>query len=88
LDVEGFEAEVFEGFGDLLKRPTLKLLIFEALPGLAEPDSCDPMATKLRAAGFSLRPLGRREATEHNLENYAAERLSESHSGAESAGDL
>ena len=75
IDVEGFEMEVLEGFGDLLARPTLRILVFEAEAGAERPESNNAIARLLRSAGFQLRPLARREATEHNLENYAAERL-------------
>ena len=75
MDVEGFEPEVLDGFGKLLDQISLKLVVFEAEPGLTESNNDHALAKTLRAAGFTLRALGRREATEHYLENYAAERL-------------
>jgi FkbM family methyltransferase len=75
IDVEGAELEVLDGFGELLHRKSLKLVIFEAEPGLDEPQCDNPLVAKLRAAGFVVRALPRREQTAHNLDNYAAERL-------------
>jgi FkbM family methyltransferase len=75
IDVEGTESEVLDGFGELLHRQSLKLVIFEAEPGLDEAQCDHPLAAKLRAAGFVVRVLPRREQTAHNLDNYAAERL-------------
>ena len=75
IDVEGFETEVLDGFGKLLEQTSLKLVVFEAEPGLTEANNDHAVAKRLRGAGFTLRALGRREATEHSLQNYAAERL-------------
>ena len=75
LDVEDSEADVLHGLGSLLARPTLQAIVFEGAPGLESVTATGPVIDPLRAAGFTLRRLVRREATEHFLVNYAAERL-------------
>jgi FkbM family methyltransferase len=57
LDVEGFEAEVVRGFGDLLSSSVLSAVIFEA-PGASAtcPDDY-PVFDLLTAAGFRIEPL-------------------------------
>lgn len=74
LDVEGGEPSVLAGLGELLRQPTLRAVVFEGPAGLATNAPSDPVADPLRAAGFTLRSLNRREATDHALENYVATR--------------
>jgi len=74
LDVEGAELEVLEGLGKHLRSPTLQAVVFEGAPDLERGPGKDPVADLLRAAGFVLRRLDRKEPTEHLLENYLASR--------------
>ena len=74
LDVEGAEAAVLRGFGELLAAPALEAVVFEADARAAPDPDCCAAATLLRDAGFRLRPLTRREATSHLLANFVAER--------------
>lgn len=74
LDVEGGEPAVIAGLGALLRQPSLRALVFEAAAGLEHSYSGDPIADPLRAAGFSLRSLTRRERSDHDLDNYLATR--------------
>ena len=73
LDVEGFEAEVLRGFGELLTAPSLTAVIFEGTPEApAVPDS---LFTIIRRAGYrieALRPRDPREAS--SASNYLATR--------------
>lgn len=74
LDVEGAEAEVLDGFGDYLKEPSLRAIVFEGSPGLVAPAEADAVGSRLCRAGFKLRRLERQEPTHHLLENYLAYR--------------
>jgi FkbM family methyltransferase len=74
LDVEGGEDAVLMGLGELLRRPTLRAVVFEAVSGLQQAQDTDPIAGSLRAAGFRFVPLRRREASDHALDNYLATR--------------
>ena len=67
LDVEGHESAVLRGLAHTLASPHCELVVFE--------DSMDadtPAKTILRAAGFLLAPLVRREQSAHALANFAA----------------
>lgn len=66
LDVEGFEAAVLRGLAAVLRRPECRGVVFEDGPGESEPKAL------LRAAGFALTPLARRETTAHALTNFLA----------------
>lgn len=72
LDVEGAEAEVLDGFGDYLKNPQLRAIVFEGSPGLVAPAATDAVGSRICRAGFDLRRLERQEPTHHGLENYLA----------------
>lgn len=74
LDVEGGEADVLAGLGALLLRPELRAVVFEALTGLSRAPDDDPIAGRLRAAGFQFAPLVRQEHSAHPLDNYLATR--------------
>lgn len=74
LDVEGLELQVFEGFGDLLNDERLRAIVFEGPVGLADQNDGDPLGVILRDAGFRITQLIRREPTQHDLENYLANR--------------
>ncbi len=72
LDVEGSEPAVLTGLGGLLQRDTLQAIVFESRADLlADPARC-PAARQLVAAGFTLRPLDRAEASGHDLGNFLA----------------
>jgi FkbM family methyltransferase len=74
IDVEGSEAAVLDGFGDLLSRPSLQAVVFESRADLlADPASC-PAANLLLAAGFHLHALDRTENSDHALGNFLASR--------------
>lgn len=74
LDVEGAEAAVLRGFGDLILERTLRAVVFESDPRAAdEPGRC-PAASLLVDAGFVLNSLSRRESTSHLLGNIIAMR--------------
>jgi FkbM family methyltransferase len=75
LDVEGGEIAVLAGMGALLASPQLRAIVFEGGPGLENSTVEDPVANPLRAAGFRLKPLVRRERSGHLLENYLAARI-------------
>ena len=71
LDVEGSEAAVLRGLAATLNHRRCELVVFEdSLDGDSEPKRI------LRAAGFVLTPLARREHTDHALVNFAASRPS------------
>jgi FkbM family methyltransferase len=55
IDVEGHEAEVLRGFGQALRDPSLRLVVFE---NIREGGAAD----LLRQAGFEIRPLTETEA--------------------------
>lgn len=74
LDVEGAEAAVLKGFGDLLRRPQLRAIVFEAAAGALDSGGTDPVTGLLRARGFTLEVLVRQESSHHPLENYLATR--------------
>ncbi len=74
LDVEGAEPEVLDGFGDYLREPRLRAIVFEGNPNLEATGGADPVGSRLLQAGFSLRRLERLEPTHHLLENYLAYR--------------
>lgn len=67
LDVEGFEAEVLSGFGDLLAAPVLRAVVFEA-PGASTTNTDDyPVFGILTRAGFSIEPLAPAHAAEKSV---------------------
>ncbi len=74
LDVEGAEWEVLNGFGEHLRSPSLRAVVFEGAPGLEQGSGGDPVAELLREAGFALQRLQRKEPTAHLLDNYLATR--------------
>ena len=67
LDVEGHEAAVLRGLATVLARPSCTLVVFEDHP-TAESEA----KRLLRAAGFAIAPLARREHSDHALVNFAA----------------
>ena len=69
IDVEGCEVDVLRGMPATLAGAGLHTIVLE---DCADPDS--PAKRILREAGFSVEPLGRREATQHNLDNFVARR--------------
>ena len=72
LDVEGGEAAVLAGMGDLLRQPALRAVVFETRADLlADPTRC-AIARQLLAAGFTLQALTRNESTHHDLGNFLA----------------
>ncbi len=74
LDVEGSEAAVLAGFGDSLRQPGLRAVVFETRADLlTEPARC-PAAHLLQAAGFVFRALPRSAGSEHALANFLAHR--------------
>ena len=74
LDVEGGEATVLAGFGDQLRQPGLRAVVFETRADLlADPSHC-PAARLLQAAGFDFAPLSRHEDSAHLLGNFLATR--------------
>jgi FkbM family methyltransferase len=75
LDVEGFEVEVLQGFGEVLTSPTLAALVFEA-PGAAVAASHQyPVFGLLAEAGFKTEPLPPAHATEQPVAtNFLATR--------------
>ncbi len=67
LDVEGFEAEVLRGFGNLLSGDTLRSVVFEA-PGNADTEPQHyPVFGLLTEAGFTISPLAPAHATEKSV---------------------
>ncbi len=74
LDVEGNEAAVLTGFGERLRDPELRAVVFETRADLlADPVQC-PAAQQLQAAGFRFRPLARVAGSTHALANFIASR--------------
>jgi len=67
LDVEGHEESVLRGLSAAIAHPRCELVVFEDHP---QDDSA--VKTILRAAGFTLAPLSRREKSDHPLANFAA----------------
>lgn len=67
LDVEGHEPQVLAGLSRTLASADCRLVVLE---DHREQDS--PAKQLLRAAGFTLEPLLRAEATDHPLVNFAA----------------
>jgi len=74
IDVEGGEADVIAGLGDLLNLPSLTALIFEAESNLEKAGKEHAILNLLLSAGFRIKSLKRNEDTTHNLENYLATR--------------
>lgn len=74
LDVEGGEAAVLTGFGERLRDPGLRAVVFETRADLLDDPAQCPAARQLQAAGFSFRPLARVTGSEHALNNFLAER--------------
>ena len=69
IDVEGNEARVLEGMPVLCADHRLHTVIFE--DSVIESTAAKQ---RLRAAGFEIHALARREATHHDLENFLARR--------------
>lgn len=74
IDVEGGEADVIAGLGNLLYLPSLTALIFEAEGILEKAGNEHTIVSQLHSAGFRIKSLRRKEDTAHNLENYLATR--------------
>ena len=70
LDVEGHEAAVLRGLTQALRRSDCTLVVLEDAPD----DETTPKQL-LRAAGFRLSPLERREPSSHALLNFAARKV-------------
>lgn len=77
LDVEGAEAAVLGGFGEMLRSIKLRAIVFETRADLpADPSQC-PAARQLIDTGFHFQALPRAAAgSEHALANFAALRAS------------
>jgi FkbM family methyltransferase len=67
LDVEGHEARVLDGMAATLASAACRRVVFEDAPGEAT-----PVKDRLRAAGFAVAPLGRREHSAAAVENFVA----------------
>ena len=67
LDVEGHEASVLRGMGDALRHPACLRIVFEDAP-----DDQSEVKLLLRAAGFQVTPLERRQCEAHALLNFVA----------------
>jgi len=74
LDVEGSEAAVLAGFGDHLRRPALRAVVFETRADLLDDPARCPAARLLQAAGFTFTALRRNENSTHALGNFIATR--------------
>jgi FkbM family methyltransferase len=74
LDVEGGEAAVLAGFGDRLRDPGLRAVVFETRADLLDDPAQCPAARQLQSAGFGFRALPRAAGSEHALNNFLAER--------------
>lgn len=72
IDVEGAEERVLRGMKRVLADDRCRRVIFEAPTGSETTDN--PIRTMIEAAGFTFRPLERREQTSHNLENFCADK--------------
>ena len=82
IDAEGAETEVLRGFGALLARPELGIVVFEApneFPASREPAGLHDI---LGRAGFTIRRLERAEHTAHRLSNFAGFRATPGVAGA------
>ena len=74
LDIEGAESLALRGFGQHLAAPSLRAVIFESDPRVADfPGHC-PAASLLAASHFTLQRLERRESSAHLLANFLAVR--------------
>jgi FkbM family methyltransferase len=69
LDVEGHELPVLQGMANALRAPGMRAVVFE--DGVSEDT---PVKALLKASGFIVSRLKRREATAHGLDNFLAER--------------
>lgn len=69
LDVEGHEAAVLRGLGDVLRTAACRVVVFED-----GPDNQTEPKQLLRAAGFRIGALRRHESTAHALANFLAEK--------------
>ena len=74
LDVEGGEAAVLAGFGEWLRHPGLRAVVFETCANLLDDPAQCPAARQLQAAGFSFRALARTAGSAHALNNFVAYR--------------
>lgn len=74
LDVEGGEAAVLAGFGDWLRHPGLRAVVFETRADLLSDPALCPAAHLLQATGFVFRALPRSAGSEHTLANFLAHR--------------
>jgi FkbM family methyltransferase len=72
LDAEGAEAAILRGFGAIVSHPGLRVIVFEAAADLLAGPRASEVLDILRAAGFGIEPLVRRERTGHSLANFAA----------------
>lgn len=74
IDVEGAELRVLKGLEKVLSSPTCRRVVFEA--GVEVMDEADPIHKLLAGHGFAKpRQLKRNEKTEHDLENFVADKL-------------
>lgn len=69
LDVEGHEPAVLRGLATALASPRCELVVLED-----GPSADTPAKHLLRAAGFTIAPLIRREQSAHALVNFSAEK--------------
>jgi FkbM family methyltransferase len=67
LDVEGYEAEVLRGFGDLLSAPTLNAIVFEAPGDFSASPERHPVSKMLEHAGFRVKPLSPAHSAEKTV---------------------
>jgi hypothetical protein len=67
LDVEGFEAEVLRGFGDLLSGSALRSVVFEAPGDATNQPQRYPVFALLDEAGFSIAPLAPAHPSEKSV---------------------
>jgi FkbM family methyltransferase len=72
LDVEGGEAAVLAGFGERLRDPGLRAVVFETRADLLDDPGQCPAARQLQAAGFDFRALPRAAGSVHALNNFLA----------------
>lgn len=74
LDVEGAEAAVLAGFGERLRDPGLRAVVFETRADLLDDPAACPAARRLQSAGFQFRALPRTTGSAHALGNFLAYR--------------
>lgn len=72
LDVEGGEAGVLAGFGERLRDPALRAVVFETRADLLDDPARCPAARLLQAAGFRFQALVHAASSTHTLNNFVA----------------